>query len=96
VGLRQIGRANLDGSSAEILLSAADGLVAPAHIALDRVAGKMYWSDHGSHTISRANLDGSETEILINAGLYTPSGLALSIAAPEIQRSYVPLIQYSD
>jgi DNA-binding beta-propeller fold protein YncE len=89
-GQQQIGRANLDGSGMELLLSVTDGLDRPGNIALDLGAGKMYWSDQGRGTISRANLDGSGIEEVIS-GLQSPSGLALSIDLPEIQRSYVPV-----
>jgi hypothetical protein len=56
----------------------------------------MYWSDHGNKTIRRANLDGSGMEVLISSGLYSPSSLALSIVPTEIQRNYIPVVQFSE
>ena len=54
-----IQRSNLDGTNVETLLT---GLHKPENIALDLVAGAMYWTDGG---ILRANLDGSNLEIVV-------------------------------
>jgi len=64
-----IRRSNLDGSNVETLLTAADGLDTPQHIAVDPAAGKIYWADLNAPTqIGRANLDGSNVETLFGGG----------------------------
>lgn len=70
-------RANLDGTEVEVVV---DGLGSPIGIALDLVARKVYWADHGFGTISRANLDGSDVEDVLT-GLNDPIDLALDVAA---------------
>ena len=70
-----IGRANLDGSSVEVLLpQGGEG------IGLDLAAGKLYWA--GSGRISRANLDGSGIETLVT-GLSKPDSMALDLGKPQ-------------
>ena len=71
----KIQRANLDGTEVEDLVRS--GLDSPWGLALDLDAGKMYWTDSGTHKIQRANLDGSEVEDLVRSGLDGPRGLAL-------------------
>ena len=44
-------------------------------------AGKMYWTDGGTHKIQRANLDGSGVEDLVTSGLLYPDSLALDLGA---------------
>ncbi len=61
-------------------LTAADGLTMPGSIALDPLAGKMYWTDDGAGAIRRANLDGSNVET-VKAGLADPVGIALDLNA---------------
>ena len=83
----RIGRANLDGSSPEALVTS--GLVNPQSIALDVAAGKMYWTDSGTggpnaledDKIQRANLDGSNVETLLTFQnqLRVPRGIALDV-----------------
>ena len=41
-----------------------------AALAVDRLRGYIYWSDHGKHTISRAAIDGSNPEVIVNAGMF--------------------------
>ena len=60
-GSRDIRRANLDGSSQEILVI---DLSSPRGISLDLPGGKMYWVVRDTGDIRRANLDGSGQEIL--------------------------------
>ncbi len=84
----RIGRANLDGSSPEALVTS--GLVNPQSIALDVTGGKMYWTDSGTggqnaledDKIQRANLDGSNVETLLTFQnqLRVPRGIALDVA----------------
>ena len=79
-GTDKIQRANLDGSSAEDLVTS--GLDGPTGLALDMTGGKMYWTDAGTNKIQRANLDGSSAEDLYttSASLEIPYGIALDVA----------------
>ena len=57
----------------------------PGSIALDPIAGKMYWTDDGAEgesdgRIQRADLDGSNVEDLVS-GLADPVGIALDLRA---------------
>ncbi len=40
--------------------------VQPFGIAVDHLAGKIYWADPNANTISRCNLDGSGTQIIVS------------------------------
>jgi DNA-binding beta-propeller fold protein YncE len=77
---QSIRRANLDGTSVEVLAAAEF----PVGIALDTAAGKVYWSSPNSY-IRRANLDGTAVEdVLVLQGLPFPlffSPQALSVDA---------------
>jgi DNA-binding beta-propeller fold protein YncE len=71
-----IARARLDGSGLETIVG---GLSEPRGIAVDSVAGKLYWTDDLLQTgglIRRANLDGSHPEDVVT-GLKSPRGIAL-------------------
>lgn len=43
-------------------------VLSPTSIALDTLAGKIYWADHSMQAISYANLDGTDHGILISTG----------------------------
>jgi cysteine-rich repeat protein len=58
-----IGRANLDGSNPETVLS---GLGFAYGVSIDPQAGKLYWADVSTATIQRANLDGSNVETVLS------------------------------
>jgi sugar lactone lactonase YvrE len=78
----KIQRANLDGSNVEDLVTS--GLVFPSGIALDPIAGKMYWTSQGTSEpgkILRANLDGSNVENVVPEGLDHPAGITLDLDA---------------
>lgn len=78
----QIGRADLDGSNSEVVVS---GLSAPIDVKLARCDGKIYWSDSVSRRIQRANLDGSNIEtIYASQAPWRPSGIALDFDARQI------------
>lgn len=72
-------RANLDGTSREVLVEAA--LSAPRDVILDLDNGKMYWVDS---KIRRANLDGSDIEDVIDLEGRAAFGLALDPVAGKI------------
>ena len=74
-----IRRANLDGRADEYLVRS--GLDRPDELALDPVAGKMYWLDAGTDKIQRANLDGRGVEDLVASGLEIPIVLVLDPGA---------------
>ena len=74
-----------DAQSVADLAASAQGLTMPGSIALDPLAGKMYWTDDGTPgepdgAIRRANLDGSNVETLFS-GLPDPVGIALDLDA---------------
>ncbi len=89
-------RANLDGSGIEVLVDA--GLAAPSGIALDAVAGMMYWTDRGAEKIQRANLQippgetaDSRTDIEdLVTGLSAPWGIALDVEGGKMYWTHVP------
>ena len=62
----QIWRASRDGSNAELLFDATDGVSDPRGLSLDLAGGKMYWAENGSNRIRRANLDGSAVETIVS------------------------------
>ena len=72
----KIGRANLDGSSVEDLISAEDK---PLAVAVDVANGKVYYSDKDGNKIRRANLNGTSVEDLITTGLGKVEGIALDV-----------------
>jgi hypothetical protein len=75
-------RADLDGGNLETLLTAADGLQTPQHIAVDPVGGKLYLADIHAEQIVRANLDGSGVETLWSQAGALPRGIALDRREP--------------
>ena len=76
VDLGQIRRADLDGSNVEDLVTT--GLIETEGIDLDVIAGKMYWTDHGTDKVQRANLDGTVVEDLVD-GLGTGKKVAIAL-----------------
>ena len=80
----QVWRANRDGSDAEKLLDASDGVSDPRGIALDATNGKMYWAENGGNRIRRANLDGSEIETIVSSELSFPADIELDLDAGKI------------
>jgi len=76
-----IGRANLDGTGAEEVLTE---MGFPAGIALDAAGGKMYWEMYWQDSlfsgIQRANLDGTGVETLVTGSIGVAYwGIALDI-----------------
>lgn len=79
----RIQRSDLDGSAAEDLIVGLDG---PQRIALDPLAGKIYWTTGGpfeSGAIQRSNLDGSVVEEVATS-LPGPLGIAVDPSAHKI------------
>ena len=75
---RNIRRANLNGSSPEVIIPAASApSIVPAGIAVDGPNNKLYWVEKGSNDLKRANLDGSSVETLIGSGLGNPADIVL-------------------
>ena len=74
-GNANIRRANLDGSSVEVLVGS--GLDDPIDLALDLNIGKIFWVDAGTNRLQRANLDGSNVQQIIGSGLNLPTGIAV-------------------
>ncbi len=63
-----------DGSGLETVVNTGGGL---RGIAVDDVAGKLYWTDVSDHVIRRSNLDGSNIETIIATDLLFPYGITL-------------------
>jgi hypothetical protein len=62
-----IERADLDGSNRRFIV-APGGTFTPKQLHLDKVNGKLYWSDREGLRVMRANLDGSQIETLVQTG----------------------------
>lgn len=79
VAYNKIWRANLDGSSPELLVTLTDN---PSDLELDLASGHLYWGEHVNAKIVRCNLDGSGVvELLVGQ---EASGLALDLSAGKI------------
>lgn len=62
-----IERANLDGSYRTVIIPPG-GTHTPKQLHLDKVGGKIYWSDREGMRVMRSNFDGSHIETLIETG----------------------------
>ena len=60
-----IERSNLDGKNLAAIVPVG-GTHTPKQLQLDKVNGKLYWSDREGMRIMRANLDGSRLETLVD------------------------------
>ncbi len=69
-------KVNTDGSGLQTLVNTGGGL---RGVAVDRFAGKVYWTDVDDDAIRRANLDGSGAEDLVTAGLAFPKVIDLNL-----------------
>lgn len=85
VPCQTIARSNLDGSQSEILVDvkALNGTKGtfPQAVALDLIAGKIYWADQ-IDKIQRSNLDGSNPETILSGKSY--KGIALDLIDEKI------------
>lgn len=76
---RKIQRSNLDGTAIEDLVT--EGLRNPLKVAVDPIAGKIYWTDIG--TIFRSDLDGKNVEETV-VGLDFPSAIVVDSVAEKL------------
>jgi DNA-binding beta-propeller fold protein YncE len=74
-----LGRAALDGTGAELILTARAN---PIGVALDVNGGKVYWAERGAGEVLRADLDGSNEET-IASGTF-PLGLSLDLVDDKV------------
>ena len=90
-GTDKIQRMNLDGTSAEDLITIDIGIL--GGIALDVAGGKMYWANWGFPSgIQCANLDGSNVQTLVNTD-DGPSDIALDVAEGKVYWTVGPITE---
>jgi DNA-binding beta-propeller fold protein YncE len=68
-------KVNTDGTGLQTLVNTGDGL---RGVAVDRAAGKIYWTDVNADAIWRCNLNGTGVEDLVTAGLEFPMAIDLN------------------
>lgn len=73
-GTNTISRIELDGKSSQQLVTGDAGAEFRS-IAVDGVAGKMYWTERGADRIQRANMDGTAMETFVSTP--APEGIAI-------------------
>lgn len=58
----------------------------PTGVAIDAVAGQLYWADNETDSITRANLDGSDAKVIYTSSdtFANPNGIAIDHAANRI------------
>ena len=88
----EIRRANLDGSEVETLVE-RPGAGFEGGIAIDPVAGKLYWGEAEARDIGVSNLDGSQAQTLFSTGEAIPVGLAVEDADPRPASTAAPAIE---
>jgi DNA-binding beta-propeller fold protein YncE len=77
----EIRRANLDGTEVQTLVE-RPGAGFEGGLAIDPVAGKLYWSEAETRDIGVSNLDGSQAQTLLSTGEAVPVGLAVETSEP--------------
>jgi hypothetical protein len=87
-----IHRANLDGTEAQTLLE-RPGAGFEGGLAIDPIAGKLYWSEGEAHDIAVSNLDGSEAQTLLGTGGDVPEGLAVETVESRPTNTAAPFIE---
>jgi sugar lactone lactonase YvrE len=90
----RIWRSNLDGTSTELIYDGVgDGALRPVGLAIDRAAGKLYWTlgwalpdgqGNGQGKIQCGNLDGSGGSQDVWTGLWGPNALALDLCEQRV------------
>jgi low-density lipoprotein receptor class B len=88
-----IRRANLDGSEIETLIE-RPGAGFEGGLAIDAVAGRLYWTEAEAHDIGTANLDGTGVQTF-STGQDSPEGLAVESASPRPRSLVAPTIEGS-
>lgn len=73
---------NLDGSGQQTIIANAGNEA--EDIALDLVAGKIYWTDWTGQKVRRANLDGSSIEEIYSTQSGNPYGITLDLASQKV------------
>jgi hypothetical protein len=73
---RQILRANLDGSVAQVIIG---GTGQNEFLAVDSVNDKLYWTDGRFGTVNRSNLDGTAHQVLFSGQGCFVAGIALDV-----------------
>ena len=76
----KIQRAGSDGSNVEDLVTSGS----PRALAVDVLAGRIYWTDQDTRWIWRADLDGSEAELVVGSGLIRPVAIALDLTRGKV------------
>lgn len=56
----------------------------PVGVAVDDIAGKIYWVDAGYDLIGRSDFDGTEREVLLSSGLAQPQCITLDTSAAKM------------
>jgi len=81
---RAVGRAELDDTSVEILLTSSSGQ--PRDLAVDSLGGWVYWTEFGGNAegepvgwVKRANLDGTDIVALVTQRYHDPWGIAIDV-----------------
>ena len=54
-------------------------IISPSGIAVDKIGGKIYWTDALNSKIQRANMDGTVIEDVVSSGTLEPIGMALDL-----------------
>jgi hypothetical protein len=88
----EIRRANLDGSEVQTLVE-RPGAGFEGGLAIDPVAGKLYWGEAEAHDIGVSNLDGTQAQTLFSTGEAIPVGLAVERAEPAPTNTGPPVIE---
>lgn len=88
----QIVSANLDGSEARTLIS-RPGAGFEGGLAVEPLAGKLYWTEAENRDIATANLDGSDVEVLLSTGEDVPEGIAVTSGEPPPADELAPAIE---
>ena len=83
IGSGQIWRANLNGTSLQVIVT---GLERPRDVALDLIGNKVYWVDESTGLLQGANLDGSGLHT-VASGLLAPDSITLiqDLLPPEVE-----------